>query len=118
MSYNIDQIRKKQLITTPETVNANWASPSTSLDDRFGAFSLALKYENGSSVNMVVKLQLSLDNVNFADVADSEITITDSEGVAIYDIDGSGTSFARLSVTVTSGSIDVLEINYVGSQAH
>lgn len=115
----LDQIRKKQLIESPETINADWNSPSTSLDDRAGAFSLALKYENGvGPVSMVVTLQLSVDDINFADVTDSEITITDTEGVAIYDVDGSGTSYARLKVTVTSGSIDAVELKYVASQFH
>ena len=115
----LDQIRKKQLLSAPETVNTDWASPSTSLDDRAGAFSLALKYENGSGpVAMEVYLELSVDNVNFARVSDSKIDVIDEEGVVIFDVDGSGTSYARVAIVVVSGSIDAVELKYVASQFH
>lgn len=118
----IDIIRRKQLIDSPETVSMDWASPSVSLDDRQDEWSLSLKYENGIGVNMTVFLQLSVDDENFGDVSSNtesyEVQITDTEGVIIFDVDGSGASFARLRIQVDSGSIDVVEVKYLAKQAH
>ena len=113
----LDVIRKKVLVES-ETVNADWASPSVSLDDRADEFSISLKYDNGSTVNMVVWFQLSNDNVNFADVVDSNVIITDNSGVVIFDLSGSGAIYARVRVAVTSGSIDVLDVKYMARQFH
>ena len=114
----IDQIRKKQLISSPETVNSNWASPSVSLDDRTGPFSLSIKYENGSSVDMKVYIQLSNDDLNYGDVEESEAAIVDTNGVVIFDMEGSGAQYARIRIEVTTGSIDVVDLKFVGSQFH
>lgn len=114
----LDQIRRYVLIDTPETVNANWASPSCSLDNRMGAFSLFLKYSDGVSVNMTVKIQLSDNNEDWADVDESAVTLSDDTGSVLYDIDGSGTQFIRVFITVTAGSIDVTELRFTGSQLH
>lgn len=124
MSGAFDQIRKKQLLESPETVNSDWASPSISLDDRVGSFTFSLKYENGSNVNMKVIFQVSEDDLNFGDVvstdpnASYEVTITDNDGVVIFDIADSGASFGRVRVQVISGSIDVLEVKFNGTQFH
>lgn len=114
----LDQIRKRQLISAPETVNADWTSPSTSLDDRSGAFSISVKYENGASVDMKVYIQLSNDDEAFGDIEESEVIITDDTGTVIFDLEGSGAQYARIRIEVTDGSIDVLEVKYVGSQFH
>lgn len=114
----LDIIRKKNLISSPETVNADWESPSVSLDDREGEFTLSLKYESGISVNMKAYLQVSNDDVDYGDVADSEVTITDSSGTVIYDINGSGCLYARLKIVVISGSIDVVDCKYAAKQRH
>lgn len=120
----IDIIRRKQLLESPETVNSDWASPSVSLDDRQGEWSLSLKYENGSSVDMKVYLQLSVDDINYGDVVSAdpsesyEVQIVDNSGVVIFDVDGSGAQFARLRVEVIGGSIDVVDIKYLAKQGH
>ena len=119
----LDQIRKKQLLSAPETINSDWVSPSTSLDDRVGAFSLSLKYENGTSVSMKIYVQLSNDNENFGDITGTltdpaYIEITDNSGVALFDLEGSGAAFCRLRVELTSGSIDAVELKYNASQFH
>jgi len=114
----IDQIRKRQLLSAPETVNTDWTSDSTSLDDRAGAFSLSVKYENGTGVNMKVYVQLSNDDEAFGDIEESEVVITDNSGTVIFDLEGSGAQYARIRIEVTAGSIDVIDIKYVASQFH
>lgn len=114
----IDQIRKSVLIDSAETVNSDWNTRSQTLDDRTGPFSLFLKYENGSSVDMVIKVQLSVDGVTWADVDETLYPIMDNSGSIIYDIDGSGTEFVRIAITVNGGSIDVVDVRFVASQFH
>jgi hypothetical protein len=118
MGFIIDNIRVRELVDQAETVNVDWTSPSFSLDDREAEFSVAVYYENGSSVNMVLSLQVSADNINFADITESFQAITDDSGSHIWDIAGSGAPYARVKVTVLGGSIDVTRILYTGKQRH
>lgn len=114
-----DQIRKAELIDAPETVTSNWDSPSISLDNRISAFSFQLKYQNGSApVDMKVYLQLSNDDTDFATIEESLVIVTDESGSVLYDLDGSGARFARITIVVESGTIDITSINYTGVQAH
>jgi hypothetical protein len=119
----LDQIRKKVILESPETVNSDWTSASFSLDDREGNFSVSVRYDDGISVDMNIYFQVSNDDVNFGDVPDYDgivrpINITDASGTAIFDIPGTGTSFGRIRIEVISGSIDVEEIYLVAAQRH
>lgn len=120
MSYNIDMIRRIDVIETPETVSTNWSSPIWSLDNRFGPFSVSVKYANGVTPNMKVFFQVSnTENENdFASIAPTEAVVTDSSGTILYDLDGTGVQFGRIFIQVISGSIDVVQIRYIGQQAH
>ena len=70
MSFVLDAIRLKEILDGPETVNAPWTSPSFSLDDREDEFSIQINYENGVSPNMSFILQVSSDNISFADITE------------------------------------------------
>lgn len=118
MSGVLDQIRKVVIVPTPETVTTDWATEAASLDDRDGAFSLYIKYANGSGVNMTVWLQMSVNGTDWANVPDTDEVITDNSGMVIYDVDGSGTQYVRIAIVVTAGSIDVTEGLYSASQWH
>lgn len=118
MSGAYDQIRKKDLISASETVNADWVSPSVSLDDRVGAFSISVDYANGSSANMKVFVQLSNDNTNFGEITESETAILDDSGTILFDLEGSGAAFARIKIEVTAGSVDITKIHYNATQFH
>jgi hypothetical protein len=116
----VDQIRKVEIIETPETVNTDWSSPSWSLDDRFGEFSLQIKYINGSTPDVRIYLQVCNTNedADFATIIETEAIVTDNSGTIVYDLNGSGVSFMRVRIVVNSGSIDVARIFYVAQQAH
>lgn len=118
MGFVLDSIKLKEILESPETVNIEWVSESFSLDDRDGEFSITVFYENGASPIMNFILQVSSDNINFADLTDYTQNITDSSGVHIWDINGTGTLWARVKIEVTSGSIDVTRILYAGKQRH
>jgi hypothetical protein len=118
MSNVLDAIRLKEILDGTETVNVDWFSPSFSLDNREAEFSIQITYENGSSPNMSFILQISSDNINFADITESVQAISDASGSHIWDIAGSGALYARVRVAVASGSIDVTRIFYAGKQRH
>ena len=114
----LDQIRKKQLLEAPETITTDWVSPSCSLDNRVGAFSLSFKYINGSAVNMKVYVQLSNDDLEYGELEESEAVITEDTGTVLFDMEGSGAAYIRISIVVTSGSIDAVELRFNASQFH
>lgn len=116
----LDQIRKKDIVPTPVTVNSDWETESASLDDRDGPFSISFRYENGSSVNMTAWLELSAtgEDDDWSRVDSSDIAFTDNSGSINYDVNGSGMQFVRIAVVVTGGSIDVTSGLYIASQFH
>ena len=118
MSGQIDQIRKRHLIDSPETVTTDWSTKAQTLDDRTGPFSLFLKYENGTAVSMTIVVQMSTNLVDWADITETEVPVVDNTGTVLYDIDGSGTQFVRIAIRVNSGSIDVVDAQFIGSQFH
>lgn len=118
MGFILDAIRLKEMLEGTETVNVEWTSPSISLDDREDEFSIQINYENGSAPNMSFILQISSDNINFADIVESAQAISDTSGSHIWDIAGSGALYARVKIAVAAGSIDVTRIFYAGKQRH
>lgn len=118
MSCILDAIRLKEIIEGTETVNVDWVSPSFSLDDRENEFSIQVNYANGNSTSMVFILQISSDNINFADITQSYQSVMDSSGSHIWDIDGSGALYARVKVSVLAGSLDITRIFYAAKQRH
>jgi hypothetical protein len=118
MGNILDAIRLKEILDGTETVNVEWYSESFSLDNREAEFSIQINYENGSSPNMSFILQISSDNINFADIVESTQSISDTSGGHIWDIAGSGALYARVKIAVAAGSIDVTRIFYAGKQRH
>ena len=114
----LDAIRLKEILDGTETVNVDWFSPSFSLDDRENEFSIQVIYDNGSAPSMSLILQISSDNINFADITESVQAISDASGSHIWDIAGSGALYARVKIAVSAGSIDVTRIFYAGKQRH
>jgi len=118
MGFILDSIRLKEIIEGTESINMDWVSPSVSLDNREGEFSVSFFYENGSAVDMTLWLQISSDNINFADLTNTNQLISDASGSHIWDIAGSGALFLRVRVAVTGGAIDISRIFYAGKQRH
>jgi len=118
MGFVLDHILKKIITAGPETVNADFESNSIDISDREDEFAVTLDYSNGSSVGMSLFLQVSTDNIVFADVDGSEQAITDDTGTHIWDIAGTGATYLRVRIAHSSGSIDIDEIRYTGKRRH
>lgn len=103
----LDLLLVKDYIDTPTTVNTDFRTISHDITFKQDAFSIQFTYDNGSSVNMEVFLEVSSDGTNYAKIEDSSTIITDAQGGIIWDLKDSGTNFMRIAVIVTSGSIDV-----------
>lgn len=118
MGNVLDAIKKEIIFSGPQTVSTDFESNPVDIDGIEGPYSIDIEYNGGVGVDMVFTLEVSNDGVNYSTVTDSGQTITDSTGTHIYEIQGSGTSFARIKISVTSGSIDLQEINFVGKRRH
>jgi hypothetical protein len=120
MSYNIDMIRRLDLLEAPETVTTDWSSPIFSLDNRFGPLSISVRYEGGTGADMNVYVQMSNtdDPADFASITETQVPINDASGNIVYDLNGTGVQFCRIFVQVNAGTIDVTQIRYIGQQAH
>jgi len=112
----LDAILVKEMIAGSTTVNTDFVSDVAEIDNREDAFTIQIVYDGGSSVSMDFVLQLSTDGVNFSDVKTR--AIVDDTGSHIFDVQDTGTRYARIGVNVTSGSIDLQRIIYSGRRNH
>lgn len=118
MSQVLDGILKK-IVEENYTVNAEYVSERIDIDNREQEFSIQVLYSNGNgSVDMVIKLQASIDGENFSDITDSDQVITDDQGSHVYDVAGSGVIYIRVKIEVNNGSIDVDKILYSAKRRH
>lgn len=118
MGFVLDTIIRKIILQGPETVNVNFTSDSFDISKVEDNFTVVLSYDNGSSVNMNLYLQVSSDNINFLDVDNSGQNITDNDGTHMWDVGGSGAVFARVRIEVVGGSIDIQSITFDGKRRH
>ena len=112
----LDIILIEEIIDSPVTVNTDFTSDSIDISWREGEFSVQVVYDNGSSVDMDLILEVSGDNVNFSPMETQNVT--DNDGSHIWDVPGTGTSFLRVSIIVNSGSMDVQRILYQAKRRH
>lgn len=118
MGFILDGILKK-IVEQNKTVNTEYVSERIDIDNREDEFSIQVLYSNGNgSVDMVIKLEASVDGVNFSEITDSDQLITDDSGSHIYDVFGSGVIYIRVKIEVNSGSIDIDKILYSGKRRH
>lgn len=118
MGFILDSIIKKDILVGPETISSNYTTDSIDISGTEDDWAVTFIYDGGSSVNMSLFLQVSTDNMNWVDVGGSEQAITDDDGVHIWDIQGTGTTFTRVRIGVTGGSIDVQSISFTGKRRH
>jgi|11BtaG_2_1085332.scaffolds.fasta_scaffold02446_8 hypothetical protein len=108
----------KRTIEEDFTVNTEYLSEKVDIDNREDGFSVQINYSNGVNVDMVIKLEASVDGENFSEITDSDQNITDSTGTHIYDIPESGVIYIRVKIEVNSGSIDIDKLIYSGKRRH
>jgi len=118
MGFILDSILQKNILEGPETVNADFTTDSLDISNREGEFAVTLDYSNGSSVDMVLYLQASTDNIVFADITDSEQAISDNTGTHIWDVAGTGAQWIRVRVQVLGGSMDIDSVRFDGKRRH
>ncbi len=117
MGYVLDSIIKHEFIDALETVSFQFITESFDISGVDQAFTVSLTYDNGSTVNMDLYLDISVDGVNYVPI-DSPQNITDTTGTHIWDVGGSGATFCRVRIEVNTGSIDVQKISLTGKRRH
>jgi hypothetical protein len=88
------------------TINTTYTSSSTDVSNLEDGYSYAIGWTNGASLDVDITLQVSLDDENYVTVTDSTQNITDNIGTHIYDVTGTSIRYARIVLTVNSGSAD------------
>lgn len=114
----LDNIVRKVVLKGPETVSADWTSPSVSIDGVEAAFSVELKYDGGAGVSMEAYIEYSSDNENFATDSESQIVLLDDTGVCLWDMPQSALLYIRVRIIVLGGSMDVQSIRFFGNRRH
>ena len=111
----LDDIIKIDVLTD-ETINSDFTSEPLDIG-KAERYAIVFSYVNGSSVDMMISLEASVDGVNFGQYEASEVQITDNDGSISYDVYGSSAVFIRFKVVHTSGSIDA-SIFFSGKRNH
>jgi len=112
----LDIILLEDLIDSTTTVNTDFSSKVVDISYREDEFSVQLDYDNGSTVDMDLILEVSNDNITFLPVESHNVV--DATGTSFWDVAGSGAVFMRVSITVNSGSIDLQSISYRAKRRH
>jgi hypothetical protein len=118
MGNKLDAILKKHMIDSPTIVTTTFSTESIDIDNREADFAVQLSYDNGTSVDMTLILEASVDGTTFIQVPDSDQAIIDATGSHIWDVSGLGPSHLRVTINVTSGSITVNDILYTARRRH
>ena len=118
MSNVLDNIIIREPVSSTETVNTTTTFDPVDMTFKEAAFAIQLVYDNGSSVNMTLFLEVSLDGVNYSRITDADQAITDSSGSHIWEIADGASTFMRVGVEVTAGSIDVNSVRYTMRRRH
>lgn len=114
----LDTILIKELITAPATVNSNITFDFVDISYKEAEFSIQLNYNGGSSVNMVLYLEVSNDASNWSRITDSEQTITEDSGSHVWDLLATGVTYMRVGIEVTDGSIDANRLMFHMKRRH
>lgn len=116
IKYDLIGSRSDDGTTNYETINASGSTDKVDIGGVEQSFMCAITYANGSTPDVDFDLEVSDDGISYVPV-DTSVTITDNSGEIIYDITGSAASFARVSYTVNSGSLDIY-VRLTGKRRH
>jgi hypothetical protein len=115
----LDIILINEMVKGPVTVNSDFLTDIVDISFKEAESSIQINYTNGSGdVDMEILLQASNDAINFSDVLSSSQQIVEDSGTHIIDIFGTGVSYLRVSIIVTSGSIDLQSCVWKGKRRH
>jgi hypothetical protein len=115
MSY-IDNILVKELIDSPTAINSDTSTISADIMNRRDEFSVQVDYDNGIGVDMNIVLEVSNDDISFVPMASQNVT--DASGTHIFDAEGTGTNYLRISFVVNAGSFIAQRVLYMGKRNH
>lgn len=121
MSGVLDSIVRKKLVESPETISTDFTTTFVDVSGVEGSYSVELTYSNGDgAVDMVFFLEVSVSgqDATYVPIEESEFTITDDSGVAIWEVTGVGVNFLRVGVTVNAGQLSIDTVEFSGNRRH
>lgn len=118
MSNVLDAILRVEMIGSKEgienaikeTLDSTGNSIDVDISGAEGGFIIQLDYDNGVSPSIVLSLEVSVDGLGWVPLDTGIYTVTDSDGVAIWDIINTNANFVRINYEVSSGSIDAFAV--------
>ena len=93
-----------------ETLDSTGNSIGIDVSGAENGFIIQLDYDNGVSPSIVLSLEVSVDGVGWVPLDTGIYTITDTDGVAVWDIINTNANFVRIDYEVSSGSIDAFAV--------
>jgi len=119
MSQVLDTIIISTILEGPETVSTTLVTDSVDISGIEESVALHVIWTNGSgSPDVDFSLDVSMDDINWVNIAGTVSNQTDVEGLGIFDIATTGVSFIRLRVEVASGQIDISSVILSGKRRH
>jgi hypothetical protein len=98
---------KQALLFDDIIVGTTVSSTPADIGSTESAFAIQLIWKNGSTPNIVAKLEVSNNKRDWSEYGGSATTINTVSGNVMWDITtGSGCEFIRVTLTVTSGSAE------------
>ena len=124
MAWVLDKIIVKDLVGSRgntagsinyETINSSGNSEvSVDTSKSEDNILISMPYDNGVGNDIVFMVQGSADNIFFSDMTDTQVTVTDSDGVITWDLSGIRPNYTRIKWTVNAGSLDIQATLYAG----
>lgn len=107
MGFVLDSI-VKHIMLDDQTIDAETFSDVVCVDNIEESYAIQMNWDNGSSVDMVLSLWGSLDEISWTELngEDSEQPISDSSGVHIWNITNNAVPFIKIKIAVDGGSAD------------
>ena len=90
-------------------------SPSLDIGDFEGGFACQVVWHDGSSMDMKLKLECSLDKNNWSEITGSDQSITGTSGNHIWDVADINVEHVRVKIEVVSGTA-TFSIHFNGKQ--
>lgn len=116
MGFVLDAILKENVMED-QIINSESFSDSVDVTFAETGYLLDVSWEDGSSLDFYLYIQVSSDDIDWVDLPNSEQQITGETGTHLYDVTDSNVNFVRVKFTPNSGS-GTFNITYTAKRRH
>lgn len=125
MGNMLDSILVKHLVGSKsyengyeyETINSDGNSLAFECGRSETGFMIQLKYDNGVGLDVIFQLEGSADGIEYVPLPDTDLQVTDSDGVQLWDRVLTNLNYVRVSWAFVSGTVDI-QVTAFGKRRH